>query len=32
MSDDKDNRRSFRISESVYLRYELLSDEDMSMS
>ena len=28
MSDDKANRRSFRISESVYLRYELLSDEE----
>lgn len=28
MSDEKDNRRSFRISESVYLRYELLSDEE----
>jgi len=28
MSEEKDNRRSFRISESVYLKYELLSDEE----
>lgn len=28
MSEEQDNRRSFRISESVYLKHELLSDEE----
>ena len=28
MSGEQDNRRSFRISESVYLKYELLSEEE----
>lgn len=28
MSGEADNRRSFRISESVYLKYDLLTDEE----
>lgn len=28
MNDGRTNRRSFRVSESVYLRYEILSDEE----
>lgn len=28
MTDEHDNRRSFRVSESVYLRYETLSDAE----
>ena len=28
MSDGQENRRSFRISESVYIKYEVLSDEE----
>lgn len=27
MTDGKENRRSFRISESVYIKYELIDDE-----
>lgn len=28
MTDPKENRRSFRVSESVYLKYEMLSEEE----
>ena len=28
MSDGQENRRSFRISESVYVKYEILTDEE----
>lgn len=28
MSDGHDNRRSFRVSESVYLKYEVLTDDE----
>jgi len=28
MTNGKDNRRSFRVSESVYLKYEILSDKE----
>lgn len=28
MTDPKENRRSFRVSESVYLKYEILSEEE----
>jgi len=28
MTEDQENRRSFRISESVYIKYEILTDEE----
>ena len=28
MTDCKENRRSFRVSESVYLKYEMLSEDE----
>ena len=28
MNEDKEGRRSFRVSESVYLKYEMLSDQE----
>ena len=28
MSNEYDNRRSFRVSETVYLKYERISDEE----
>lgn len=30
MNDGKENRRSFRVSESVYLRYDVLTDEEFN--